>query len=50
LLREVARRFRLALRDQDLMARLGGDEFAVGLFDISSTMKRAWWRRSCSLY
>jgi diguanylate cyclase (GGDEF)-like protein/PAS domain S-box-containing protein len=35
LLREVARRFRLALRDQDLVARLGGDEFAVGLFDIS---------------
>ena len=35
LLREVARRFRSVLRDQDLVARLGGDEFAVGLFDIS---------------
>jgi diguanylate cyclase (GGDEF)-like protein/PAS domain S-box-containing protein len=34
LLREVARRFRAVLRDQDLVARLGGDEFAVGLFDI----------------
>ncbi|MGO4380798.1 putative bifunctional diguanylate cyclase/phosphodiesterase [Pseudoduganella sp. RAF53_2] len=35
LLCEVAQRFRLALRDQDIVARLGGDEFAVGLFDIS---------------
>jgi diguanylate cyclase (GGDEF)-like protein/PAS domain S-box-containing protein len=34
LLKEVAARFRLVLRDQDLVARLGGDEFAVGLFDI----------------
>jgi diguanylate cyclase (GGDEF)-like protein/PAS domain S-box-containing protein len=34
LLREVASRFRQALRDQDVVARLGGDEFAVGLFDI----------------
>jgi diguanylate cyclase (GGDEF)-like protein/PAS domain S-box-containing protein len=35
LLCEVAQRFRVALRDQDIVARLGGDEFAVGLFDIS---------------
>jgi diguanylate cyclase (GGDEF)-like protein/PAS domain S-box-containing protein len=35
LLRDVARRFRAVLRDQDLVARLGGDEFAVGLFDIT---------------
>ena len=35
LLREVARRFRGVLRDQDLVARLGGDEFAVGLFEIT---------------
>ncbi|CAN7466445.1 EAL domain-containing protein [Pseudoduganella sp. LjRoot289] len=34
LLQEVAARFRVVLRDQDLVARLGGDEFAVGLFDI----------------
>ncbi|QGZ41971.1 PAS domain S-box-containing protein/diguanylate cyclase (GGDEF)-like protein [Pseudoduganella flava] len=35
LLREVARRFRMALREQDVVARLGGDEFAVALFEIS---------------
>ncbi|WP_342117512.1 putative bifunctional diguanylate cyclase/phosphodiesterase [Pseudoduganella sp. OTU4001] len=35
LLREVSQRFRLALRDQDIVARLSGDEFAVGLFDIN---------------
>jgi diguanylate cyclase (GGDEF)-like protein/PAS domain S-box-containing protein len=35
LLRQVARRFRAALRDQDIVARLGSDEFAIGLFDIS---------------
>ncbi|WP_338758678.1 EAL domain-containing protein [Massilia sp. METH4] len=35
LLREVAQRFRMALREQDVVARLNGDEFAVGLFDIS---------------
>jgi diguanylate cyclase (GGDEF)-like protein/PAS domain S-box-containing protein len=34
LLRQVAQRFRTALRDEDLVARLSGDEFAVGLFDI----------------
>ena len=34
LLREISQRFRLALRDQDVVARLSGDEFAVGLFDI----------------
>ncbi|WP_028104038.1 putative bifunctional diguanylate cyclase/phosphodiesterase [Pseudoduganella violaceinigra] len=35
LLREVAQRFRLVLRDQDVVARLSSDEFAVGLFDIN---------------
>jgi diguanylate cyclase (GGDEF)-like protein/PAS domain S-box-containing protein len=34
LLRQVAQRFRSALRDEDVVARLSGDEFAVGLFDI----------------
>jgi diguanylate cyclase (GGDEF)-like protein/PAS domain S-box-containing protein len=34
LLRQVARRFRDTLRDEDLVAHLSGDEFAVGLFDI----------------
>jgi diguanylate cyclase (GGDEF)-like protein/PAS domain S-box-containing protein len=34
LLRQVAQRFRAALREQDLVARLTGDEFAVGLLDI----------------
>ena len=34
LLREVGKRFRTVLRDQDVVARLSGDEFAVGLFDL----------------
>jgi diguanylate cyclase (GGDEF)-like protein/PAS domain S-box-containing protein len=34
LLRQVAQRFRAALREQDVVARLSGDEFAVGLFDL----------------
>ncbi|MES2321520.1 MAG: EAL domain-containing protein [Pseudomonadota bacterium] len=34
LLRQVAQRFRGALREQDVVARLTADEFAVGLFDI----------------
>ncbi len=34
LLRQVAQRFRNALREQDMVARLSGDEFAVGLFDL----------------
>jgi diguanylate cyclase (GGDEF)-like protein/PAS domain S-box-containing protein len=34
LLRQVARRFRDTLREEDVVAHLSGDEFAVGLFDI----------------
>ncbi|MEW6370732.1 MAG: EAL domain-containing protein [Pseudomonadota bacterium] len=34
LLRQVAARFRAALREEDVVAHLAGDEFAVGLFDI----------------
>lgn len=34
LLRQVARRLREALREEDVVAHLSGDEFAVGLFDI----------------
>ncbi|HEX9172117.1 MAG TPA: EAL domain-containing protein [Telluria sp.] len=34
LLRQVSRRLRDTLRDEDLVAHLTGDEFAVGLFDI----------------
>jgi diguanylate cyclase (GGDEF)-like protein/PAS domain S-box-containing protein len=34
LLRQAAQRFRLALRDEDVVAHLSGDEFAVGLFDV----------------
>jgi diguanylate cyclase (GGDEF)-like protein/PAS domain S-box-containing protein len=34
LLRQVAQRFRAALREEDIVARMSGDEFAVGLFDI----------------
>jgi len=34
LLRQVAARFRSALREEDVVAHLAGDEFAVGLFDI----------------
>jgi diguanylate cyclase (GGDEF)-like protein/PAS domain S-box-containing protein len=39
LLREVAGRFRQALREQDVVARLGGDEFAVGLFEIGQDLE-----------
>jgi diguanylate cyclase (GGDEF)-like protein len=34
LLREMAKRYREALRDDDIVCRLGGDEFAVILHDI----------------
>jgi diguanylate cyclase (GGDEF)-like protein/PAS domain S-box-containing protein len=34
LLRQIAQRFRAALRDEDVVAHLSGDEFAVALFDI----------------
>jgi len=35
ILREVARRFRSVLRDEDVLARVGSDEFVVALFDIA---------------
>lgn len=35
LLKQVAERFRLALRDNDVIARLGSDEFAIGLLGIN---------------
>lgn len=34
LLRQVASRFRLALRENDVIARLGSDEFAIALVDV----------------
>ncbi|MBY0573097.1 MAG: EAL domain-containing protein [Undibacterium sp.] len=34
LLKQVAKRFRSALRDNDVIARLGSDEFAVALLDV----------------
>jgi diguanylate cyclase (GGDEF)-like protein/PAS domain S-box-containing protein len=34
LLRQVAQRFRSALRDEDVVSHLAADEFAVGLFDV----------------
>ena len=34
LLRQVAQRFRGALRDEDVVAHLAADEFAIGLFDV----------------
>ncbi|MES2070360.1 MAG: EAL domain-containing protein [Pseudomonadota bacterium] len=35
LLKQVAGRLRLALRDNDVVARLGSDEFAIALLDIN---------------
>lgn len=35
LLKQVAERFSLALRDNDVIARLGSDEFAIGLLGIN---------------
>lgn len=35
LLKQVAQRFRTALRENDIVARLGSDEFAVGILDIN---------------
>lgn len=34
LLQQVASRFRLALRENDVIARLGSDEFAIALIDV----------------
>lgn len=34
LLKQVASRFRLALRENDVIARLGSDEFAIALIDV----------------
>lgn len=34
LLKQIADRFRLALRDNDVIARLGSDEFAIALMDV----------------
>jgi diguanylate cyclase (GGDEF)-like protein/PAS domain S-box-containing protein len=34
LLRQVAQRFRHALRDEDVVSHLAADEFAIGLFDV----------------
>jgi diguanylate cyclase (GGDEF)-like protein/PAS domain S-box-containing protein len=34
LLRQVAQRFRNALRDEDVVSHLAADEFAIGLFDV----------------
>ena len=35
LLQQVGRRFRQALRDEDILARVGGDEFAVALLSVA---------------
>ena len=34
LLRQVDQRFRLALREEDILARFGGDEFVIALFSL----------------
>ena len=34
LLRQVGQRFRLALREEDILARFGGDEFVIALFGL----------------
>ncbi|MDP3785909.1 MAG: EAL domain-containing protein [Undibacterium sp.] len=34
LLKQISDRFRLALRENDVIARLGGDEFAIALMDV----------------
>ena len=39
LLRQIAQRFRSALREQDLVARVGGDECAVALSDIGDQLE-----------
>ncbi|MEO0398875.1 MAG: EAL domain-containing protein [Pseudomonadota bacterium] len=37
LLKEVARRLKRSVRNQDIVARLGGDEFALIVFDLPTT-------------
>ncbi|MDO8651570.1 MAG: EAL domain-containing protein [Undibacterium sp.] len=41
LLIQVAERFRLALRENDVVARLGSDEFAVALIDVNQDFHAA---------
>jgi diguanylate cyclase (GGDEF)-like protein/PAS domain S-box-containing protein len=41
LLVQVARRFRQALRENDIVARLGSDEFAVALIDVNQDFHAA---------
>lgn len=41
LLVQVAERFRLALRENDVVARLGSDEFAVALIDVNQDFHAA---------
>lgn len=57
LLRQVGQRFRLALREEDILARFGGDEFVIALFSLQrsehsglASPKNCWphWKRLCN--